>query len=532
VLTAKIMRCNNFLIPGSYPLKILLTVGVGIALAPVARANPLLLALEREFPRVAELFTQTPSGRVFLEQMAGSSLSQAQLRPFLQNLLREQSSAELLLERLRVAQRHAIESEHPITENSNARELENFADHYLHDPHYSHENELFLERLRSSSSQIFRGVYPGESGRNGPSLLRVLNQSPGSSQNLSDRITRLSQLVQGRSRIGESLSRETRIPEVARWDIQGTPPVLTPTHLLPPAFIQAIEREIGPVEIFVLPGIEDILGSRVQKLALEVCARDRLTGYRGILAKVSFFDAAHLPAGLRHEGWILADGLSLQNPLRPDGTRADAWRAGVPPAIFEYAERGFLQILRASSATHTFSFAQNNYALSVLYRRIGGMRPTPVSQPYFEMLDRVYHYATRLLPEGERARGLLDFQRFIGGAGKDPIHAEESELAALAWSSYRLNRVPPTGMTLLRDEQGKVIGMRLTRTSPQQEPPSVPQIDPHGRPLTPLPTLAPRPIIRFINTIDSTPDHPEILEWGRLMERSLGGITSLFRDLH
>ncbi len=159
------------------------------------------------------------------------------------------------------------------------------------------------------------------------------------------------------------------------------------------------------------------------------------------------------------------------------------------------------------------------------------MRPTPISQPYFEMLDRSYHYATRLLPEAEQARGLLDFQRFIGGAGKDPVHAEESELAALAWSSYLQNRRPPEGMTLLRDEQGKVIGMRLTRATPQQESPAVPQTDPLPRPLTPPLTLAPPPIIRFINTIDSTPDHPELLEWGRLMERSLEGITSLFREL-
>ncbi|MBC7692331.1 MAG: hypothetical protein H7222_11255 [Methylotenera sp.] len=232
-----------------------------------------------------------------------------------------------------------------------------------------------------------------------------------------------------------------RAPTIQPWQPRFEQPKLGVEDLLPLTFIAEIKKTLGKV-----PYAES------KRTGEEIAFRIRFA--QGVPSFISW----KFILDPRHPESIGIDGLRLENPIatKPrENLHSSQMKSGLPMEVFRFAREQLFEIARKGGFTKLTTHGSQNYLVAALYRRMVGMKPvTGVSDQVFELLDFCYLYATRRLPVEERITSIDDFNHVIG----DYHGYTTSERAQFFWDQYQKSGIEKSDFTLLKDDQGQVIG--------------------------------------------------------------------------
>ena len=221
------------------------------------------------------------------------------------------------------------------------------------------------------------------------------------------------------------------------------PPALKVTAFLPEAFVKEVEEKIGPVNLKFEPS-PNLLGIRV--------TTQRSNGRTAAIVKVDVWPDAQNPKSL------VIEHLRLENPLdeRTGSALGHSQNAkGLPTNVFRFARDQVFAFAKAGGYEVVKTGGVQNFVVLNLYRKLVGLEPaSDLARRSVEHLDKLFIYAKRKLPEAYRAKSADDFSKMIG----DVNNGTNSYDVRRIWSEYVSTQQIEAGVTLLKDENEKVLG--------------------------------------------------------------------------
>lgn len=187
---------------------------------------------------------------------------------------------------------------------------------------------------------------------------------------------------------------------VGRWSFAGPALSLRLDQLFPVGYLSDLASGVGVPRLLIEPG--------PAKLAFKVIAGADIQ-----VAKFELF-----PAPGRTDA-LMIEELRLENPLSSrQNIHLSQYKKGLPADVFRYARDRIFEIARAGGFAYLATGGAQNYAVSMLYRRVVGMRPvTAEGEALFSRLDALFFTARKLVPDPFRIDSLDDFAETLGDVG-------------------------------------------------------------------------------------------------------------------
>lgn len=150
--------------------------------------------------------------------------------------------------------------------------------------------------------------------------------------------------------------------------------------------------------------------------------------------------------------------LQLINPIAQQSSfalRDSQIRKGMPISVFNHLKRQFFKFLQYGEISQITSEGAQNYSVSLLYRRLIGMKPATIeSEKFYEYADYLYNL-TRRGPEIIRSHNVNDYTKWIGSI--KPI-SKEFEQAETVWMKAHKEGKIPENMEAVYD-QAKLVAL-------------------------------------------------------------------------
>lgn len=241
---------------------------------------------------------------------------------------------------------------------------------------------------------------------------------------------------------------------VQRWAFTDRKINLRPEQLLPADYLQQLRTAFGEV--------------RISEKASSSNPDNEL--HIAILAGEKKVAQVILGRFQRDRHAIAVDDLRLENPLADataGGVGLGQYSKGLPPEIFRYMRDQLYVIAKAGGYRRLVVAAAENFTVMTLYRRTANMKPAgQTASETIEMLDTLYKYSRKEMPEHLRPQNIQEFTDMLGTASKREDLNRDIENA---WDNYRATKTPGPGMQVLKNSKGELMAAVFNEGTPQQK---------------------------------------------------------------
>lgn len=228
---------------------------------------------------------------------------------------------------------------------------------------------------------------------------------------------------------------------IPKWSFKERNLTLTPQQIFPKEFLKEIEEKKGPVHIQVQFSLRD------SSLKIKGSIKDQP------YFKVRFLGNNNFPEKL------LIDGLLVENPLAEGSDRilnSGQKAKGVSFSDFRYMTGQIFEVAKAGGYKEAFTTTQQHFAVTMLYKKLLGMEPTPgAGAELFSELEKIYLFARKELPVELRPKDVREFTEMLGSAGSVPSGLTTRRLNQLA-EYFHTGQLDPS-IKIFRDKEGKPI---------------------------------------------------------------------------
>lgn len=237
-------------------------------------------------------------------------------------------------------------------------------------------------------------------------------------------------------------------PAIERWSFRDATIKLRADQVLPPKYLSELKAAFGEVNAKI---------ERVEeRIEVNITAGDKNVG-KFILQRPGDRYALEMHT------------LRLENPLaeyQAGGVAMSQYQKGLPPEIFRFAREQIFAFARAGNYKRIITDSAENFTVLTLYRRTVGMEPAGQrAKQVIGMLDELYAFARKEMPESVRPKNIQEFTEILGSSSK----REDLDLdCEFVLDAYSRKQQLPNGARVLTNDKGKLMAVVVNEGAANQ----------------------------------------------------------------